>query len=157
MFLFTYNLIHSKTSPKYCLHILFPFLHLQIAIQFAAIWLMVLLKLLFSLYHPKYSGLFSGLILVFLSCLAHLTPLSFIKHSSFLILWHHTLLDFFFFIYHQPLLLMQFCWLILLVRTSKCWCALELGYGVTLVLFSSLSFHSFPFPSLLSLLCIPMA
>lgn len=40
-----------------------------------------LLKLLFILYHPNHSGLFSGLILVFLSCLAHLTPPSFMKYS----------------------------------------------------------------------------
>ena len=92
-----------KLPPKYCLHILHPFLHLQIALQFAPIWLAALLcqRLLCNLHHPKpkwaVSWLYFGLLVIFGTFdpfLPHVTLLflSFMRRSPGFFLYHWALL-----------------------------------------------------------------
>lgn len=67
----------------YCLHF---FIYKLLFSCFNLAYGTALPKFLFNLYHPKHNMLFSGLILVFWSFLAQLTPPSLMKHSSFLVL-----------------------------------------------------------------------
>lgn len=67
----------------YCLHF---FIYKLLFSCFNLAYGTALPKFLFNLYHPKHNMLFSGLILVFRSFLAQLTPPSLMKHSSFLVL-----------------------------------------------------------------------
>lgn len=101
-FLFTSSLIYCKTSPKYCRHILLPFLHLhlQITIWFAPIWPTVFLcqnySLIFIILSPVDGFLALSRSFSNIWCVWLLPSLQ--NTLFFLVLWHSHSPGFFFYI-----------------------------------------------------------